>query len=996
MNAGDEAKITAAAPPQIIGRLDAVASVQWCLYYPAILHLADIGFPPNPENPLGPSIEAYRSGDVPGALALYPEGRVPTDPSERIYLANLVLAAGQANEALQLLSGLSHEAASALRGLIEAVRGGPALAPIEGTTATSLLARSYIAQAAHQLDDALAHARAATQIAAPFGFAWARLAEVEFSLGHSSATLAALNQAFALSPANAHAWTIQGFALASQNKTTESLEAFNRAVALNSGLANAWLGRGLVRIRSGNLEGGRVDLQVAAATEPNRALLRSYLAKTWDLEGETTLAQKEIGRAKDLDPADPTAFLYAALIEQRLNRINPAIDELEKSRDLNNNRRIYRSRLLLDQDRAMRSANLAGVYRDAGMTERSVREATRAVADDYANASAHQFLANSYYQLRDVRQFNLRHETAWQSELLISQLLAPVGGGSLSQFVSEGEYSKLLERDRTQFRSATEYRSNGDWYETASQFGTYGNFSYSLDAEYRSENGFQPNTDLRQLSLYGRIKQQFSPTDSGLLLLQHNDYEGGDLRQYYNPADPKTGASQGYRSSERQEPNAFVGWHHQWGPGHHTVFLAGHLDDKFQASDTNSVIPVLSRPSAGVAPNAFLTRVFDSTQDSRMDAWSAEVQHIATLGSHTLIGGARYQAGDLDTSATQSLHNGRSQFPGPNVFPDIAQETGTDLERTSVYAYDTWLVIESLSLTAGLSYDRIDYPLNIDLAPLDARQRDDERVSPKVGLMWSPLRETHFRAAWTRSLGGLFFDSSIRLEPVQVAGFNQAYRSILPESAGGITPGSRFETFGIGVDHKFPTRTYVSLSTEWLRSESEQSFGAFDWNRQGVLVAQPITLSRQLDFDERSLGVSLNQLIGNHWSLGTTYRLSEADLDIHHPSLPSGITNDPNAANTATLHQLSGNLRMFLDCGFFAELESLWNHQESQGYSVELPGDDFWQFNLFAGHRFLQRRIEVRVGILNLGDQDYRLNPLNLHTEYPRERTFFASARFFF
>ena len=36
------------------------------------------------------------------------------------------------------------------------------------------------------------------------------------------------------------------------------------------------------------------------------------------------------------------------------------------------------------------------------------------------------------------------------------------------------------------------------------------------------------------------------------------------------------------------------------------------------------------------------------------------------------------------------------------------------------------------------------------------------------------------------------------------------------------------------------------------------------------------------------------------------------------------------------------------------------------------------------------------LGILNLTDRDYRLNPLNLTTELPRTRTFYASLRFSF
>ena len=66
------------------------------------------------------------------------------------------------------------------------------------------------------------------------------------------------------------------------------------------------------------------------------------------------------------------------------------------------------------------------------------------------------------------------------------------------------------------------------------------------------------------------------------------------------------------------------------------------------------------------------------------------------------------------------------------------------------------------------------------------------RVDPRsvhLGLLWTLRTNTHLRAAWTKSLGGTFYDTSIRLEPVQVAGFTQAYRSLAPESVTGLVPG---------------------------------------------------------------------------------------------------------------------------------------------------------------------------------------------------------------
>src|SRR5207302_5105978 len=140
--------------------------------------------------------------------------------------------------------------------------------------------------------------------------------------------------------------------------------------------------------------------------ESNRSLLRSYLAKAFGNLYDERHAEKELALARRLDTNDPTPLLYSALLNQQENRINQGVENLEKSLELNDNRRVYRSRLLLDQDRAVRSASLATIYQKAGMPEVSFREATRALVSDYGNYSAHLFLANSLDALRDPTRFN--------------------------------------------------------------------------------------------------------------------------------------------------------------------------------------------------------------------------------------------------------------------------------------------------------------------------------------------------------------------------------------------------------------------------------------------------------------------------------------------------------------------------------------------------------------------------------------------------------------
>ena len=109
------------------------------------------------------------------------------------------------------------------------------------------------------------------------------------------------------------------------------------------------------------------------------------------------------------------------------------------------------------------------------------------------------------------------------------------------------------------------------------------------------------------------------------------------------------------------------------------------------------------------------------------------------------------------------------------------------------------------------------------------------------------------------------------------------------------------------------------------------------------------------------------------------------------------VIGDPlNRDWEALLHQVDLYVIYNHRCGFFGAVDALWTHQQNDGYPNGLPGDEFWQVNAFVGYRFARRQAEARLGILNLTDQDYRLNPLNLMSELPRERTLVASFKFMF
>lgn len=998
---GDQGIVEPGAAPRKTAVLEANNIIQWNLYYPAILDPDELELDPEAEKELTTSLTAYRAGDLLAAIGGWPEGRNTGSNAERLYYAALLLAVGQVSQAETQLNGLTSKSplGTALQTLIATVKHQADTGTNAARSATAWLAESYRLQSRSQLNEALLAARAAVKQSPHFGFAWERVAELEFSHGRISRAREALTESLRRSPRNAQAVALQGFLLAADNQNESAIAAFDQAISLDGSLGNAWLGRGLCRIRLGNWpisslagtgkEAGRQDLQVAAALEPNRADLRSYLGKAWVEIHDPARAHKELRLAKELDPNDPTAWLYSALLDQQENRVNEAIHDLERARELNDHRGVYRSRLLLDQDQSVRSANLASVYRDGGLDDVAVREASRAVNSDYVNYSGHLFLAESYDALRDPHLINLRYEAPFYSELITAQLLAPYGGGSLSPSISQQEYSRFFSGDHLGFFSSSDYLSRGAWTETASQSGVAGGFSYSLDTSYLSDPGQRSNNDIERLTATATMKQQLTAADSILFQTGYGATDSGDVAQYYNNQGSTT-----LRAHERQEPNLTLGYHREWSPGVDTLLLATRQDDTLWLADPAAeVLAFRTNATGSVISSKPRSESLDYHSDSI--SYSVELQQIWQQDPHTIIAGARYQTAAADTAV-----NLQQTGPTPNrplPFTDAQQSVATDQQRVQIYGYYHWKPWERLRLIGGVSYDRLDYPANIDTAPVTNLESSRNRLSPKAGFILSLPLETYVRGSFTRSLGGAFGEGSLRLEPTEVAGFNQAFRSLIPESVIGQVPGTAFETYNLGLDHRTPFGLYLALEAALLRSDADREVGSFLYSGSGLPTTPtyPSVTTEQLTFQEKTLVATLNQLVSRDGALGIRYQASRADLNLQNINLPVTV---PGAARneSAILQQLNLFANYHHPSGVFAAANALWSHQSNQGYNPGLPGEDFWQFNAYLGYRFPRRLAEIRLGLLNITGQDYQLNPLNLYNELPRSRTLAVRMKFEF
>lgn len=170
----------------------------------------------------------------------------------------------------------------------------------------------------------------------------------------------------------------------------------------------------------------------------------------------------------------------------------------------------------------------------------------------------------------------------------------------------------------------------------------------------------------------------------------------------------------------------------------------------------------------------------------------------------------------------------------------------------------------------------------------------------------------------------------------------------------GLVPGQEIETWGVGFEQHFPTRTYLTVSAEQLHSDATRGVGAF-LDVAGAAIV-PATLSQSLELEERSLLATVNQLVGEHLALGAAYRISEAELDTAY----AGVEASP-VHRRSVLQQLDLSARFNHPSGFFARWDSIWTDQSNTEDASILAGDDFWQHNLWVGWRFDRRHAEAAV-----------------------------------
>jgi tetratricopeptide (TPR) repeat protein len=903
-------------------------AVQWTLYYPPVLYFRPDEFPAEPDwqGMVRRSLDAYRAGDLRAAFdAIAAVPPTVTDPRFFAYRAHLLLTVGQVDEAAADIERALRLApndpdALALRTVIAVAQGDRdgALASAQRAvqaapnSATAYIALSYAQQARFDLEGARASLETAVARDPQNALAWARLSELHASFADLHRALRAAEKAASLEPNLARTQTVLGYAYLMQVKVKQAKEAFTRAIALDSADPLPRLGLGLARIREGALHDGSREIEVAASLDPANAIVRSYLGKAYYEEKRQGLDEREYGVAKQLDPNDPTPYFYDAIAKQTTNRPVEALHAMQRAIELNDNRAVYRSRLLLDADEASRSAAQARIYSDLGFQQLALVEGWRSVNTDPTNYSAHRFLADSYSVLS-------RHEIARVSELLQSQLLQPINTTPIQPRLAESnlflisaggpgslsfnEFNPLFNRDGVTFQVTGLGGENDTWAGEAVLSGIYKKLSFSVGYSDFHTDGFRRNADLRDQIGTAFVQVELSPEASIQAEYRYRHNERGDLVQRFF----RDAFFPGERNTE--ERNTFrLGGRYTFSPS--SILLASltyqkadvRLKDDDPFSDLPGSFVDIRRPE---------------------NAYSAELQHLFRSRYVNVVTGVGYF----------DIHGRIDRGIGFNLPPLLTVEEviPLDLVHYNAYAYAYVTPVRSLTLTLGLSGDVTEGDSE-DVA-------GKEEINPKVGLMWTPLPSTTIRAAAFKVLKRTLITDQT-LEPTQVAGFNQFFDDF---------NGTEAWRYGVAVDQKFTRNLFGGVE--------------FSLRELQVPFIDPDRVVTE-DADEQLFRTYLFWAPHPYLALRAEYVLERFKSQARH-SLPQRVDT----------HRVPLGIGFFHPSGFSAYLQVSYINQDvklERPAGSRSGRDDFVLVDPAISYRLPNRYGFITVGATNVFDEDFR------------------------
>ena len=903
LTAGQQLQTGAGMPTSFSTVIKPADAVQWVLRYP-------------------PLSDAGATGDGAG-----------------IVRAEAALRVGRVDEALEEIDGAladnpRNASALALRSIVQLAKNDKKAALESAREATAAeptnyrgwLALSYAQQASFDLEQALDSAQRAQSLNTDSSLLHARVAELQLSLGNPEVAEHAARAAVNVNPSESAAHTMLGYVHLAAIKSEVARTDFTTAIERDSFNPMPRLGLGLAMIRDGHLTQGREQLEISVALDPRNSLLRSYVGKAYYEERTRKrgkLAGTQFDLAKVLDPNDPTPWLYEATRLQSINRPVEAANALEESIELNDNRAVFRSRLLLDSDLATRSAGLGGVYRDLGFEQLALIEGYQSLRADPGDYTSHRLLADHYDSVP-------RHEIARVNELFKSQLLQPLNAtpipaqaGQANLFlsptigpsgVSFNEFTQLFTRDQLRIQASGVIGGNDTIGNDTSVAGIWNRFAFNLGQYHFETDGFRDNNDSKQDVLNAFFQYALSGGTSALAELRTTKTEEGDLNLLFDPTrfDPS------FRQDEETD-SLRLGIRHDLST--RSQVLASFL---YQEADIGT----------GFDPG------FDFADE--FQGYTTELQHIYRADGWNLVTGIRYI--DLDQDTTQTV-------PGflldPPVDGNVTTMRSFATEDITGYAY------ADITLAAGF-----DLTVGAGATSSEGRAFEADQVNPKFGITWQPSADMTVRASAFRTLQPSSFSrSNIQpfLEPTEVTGFNQYFFG---------AEGEDVWRYGIAFDHQ--TTANVAIGLEVSRRNIETPL---------VFIGPP----------DESFVLETDEISGRGYFFWTPAAVANVALRAEYEYDEQDNEELPAFGSTILIrtHRVPLGFRCYWSNGLGVDIVGTYVDQQGDFLvflpdpAVEAAGDAFWVFDASVSYRLPNRYGLVTLTAKNLLDERFNFQDVD-------------------
>jgi len=618
--------------------------------------------------------------------------------------------------------------------------------------------------------------------------AYAYKARLQLGLDAPDQAWATAQKAMALAPNDPLALTLGGFAKLGMRRFDEAWELFNRAATADPSLPEPRLGMGLVSYSRNQRFQGLSEMLTATLLDPRVSLYQTSLGKAYYTSRAFGKAMDSYDQAARLDKSDPTPHLYKGIALTDLYQPGEAVAEFNRSIALNDNRAMFRSRLLLDRDLAVRNFDLAKAYNQLGLGEWAFAKALTSVKKDPFESSAHLFLSGAFAATR-------QRVAAASSELLLYRLLSPANQNTFTLY---NDYTPMFEAPylRTQLTGSAGVWANGNP-SVDSGLEVYGgvpgtaadvSVSYSQDQGMRRTNGQSSNA-----FTFAQFKWEPSFKDSLFASLIASRTHTGDLTNLtaweYHPSN--------WQTNDFSDTDLELGYVRRFRPG--WTFIA-YGSVKWSGWDFADRTYTPADLFQGDLP---LDDVFLKNRTAPRQMGNLQVQQQVTLGDHSLIAGA---------DAFSSMLNYRldENFYVP-LLPSLSTPVSVRFdywERSfTAYILDYWQVRRDLTLELGLSGEFGSTP-RFGFAS----QVEDSLLGFRFGVNWEVSGKDVIRMAVQRYLNTHITQKPM-LQPSEVAGFPTRVNA---------DDGSRVIEAGVTWERQWNDRTFTVLRGDYHHIDNPQ------------------------------------------------------------------------------------------------------------------------------------------------------------------------------